>query len=69
MLKDLLKNEGENVPALAFHTMTLCDKIITIYGGLTAKDKFSGDIYFLKLTSKGFIKSEWALNKASKLIY
>jgi hypothetical protein len=66
MLKDLLNSERNTIPQLAFHTMTLCDKIITIYGGLSDKDKFNGDVYFLKLQSKSFIKSEWSKNKQSK---
>jgi hypothetical protein len=68
MLKDLLSSERKTIPQLAFHTMTLCDKIITIYGGMSEKNKISGDVYFLKLQNKSFIKSELSKNKQSKKV-
>ena len=67
MLKDILKDKESNIPQLSFHSMTLCGRIITIYGGLRSKEVYCGDLYFLKLQNKSFIKSEWSKNKQSKI--
>ena len=67
MIREFLNDEKNKIPSLAFHSMTKCDNIITIYGGATSKDKISGDIYFLKTTSKNLIKCGYDNNKESKL--
>jgi hypothetical protein len=64
MLRNFLKDSKEKTPPLAFHTMTMCENVICIYGGMTAKDEVSGDVYFIKLNGKNIIKAEYEKNKA-----
>ncbi len=49
MLSDFFNNVLTKIPYLAFQTMTQCNNIIIIYGGLTTTDKINGDVNILKL--------------------
>ena len=48
MICDFLNNVMTKIPTLSFHSMTLCNTVIVIYGGLTAGDKMVGDVHILK---------------------
>ena len=47
MICDFLNNVMTKIPTLAFHTMTLCENVIVIYGGIN-RDKIMGDVHILK---------------------
>ncbi len=66
MIRSFLKDAKDKIPPLAFHTMTDCDGLITIYGGMTGKDEIQGDVYFLKQGSKTFIHASYEKNETSK---
>jgi hypothetical protein len=69
MIKDLFKDDIEKVPIAAFHTLTLCDSIIAIYGGMTEKDTISGDINFIKVGGKNIVNCAYEKNKTSKFFF
>jgi hypothetical protein len=66
MIKELNYDKNGNVPSLAFHSMTLTQDYLIIYGGLKANKKLSGDLYFLNLDKDRFSKARWENNKTSK---
>lgn len=60
-----MKNDPKK-PYLSYHTMTLCNNIIVIYGGLISNDNISGDIVFLKYSGKSFTVASYEKNKSGK---
>jgi hypothetical protein len=66
MILDTLKTESEkNLGHLAFHTMTDCGKFYAIYGGMSRKDRISGDLYFIETNTKKIISCLYENNKDS----
>lgn len=65
MIKDFLKVEEDKIPKLAFHTLTLCGNIITIFGGMSGKNTYNGDIFFIKIGGRSIINASYEKNKTS----
>ena len=66
MIKELNYEKNGNIPCLAFHSMTLTQDYLIIYGGLKSNNESSGDLYFLNLEKQKFSKANWENNIKSK---
>lgn len=62
MIKEFIKKNEITLPALSYHTASLCNNIIIIFGGLLDKDKINSDIFILKKNAKNFTKISKNLN-------
>ena len=67
MIRDFLKNDPK-IPYLAFHTMTECNNLYVIYGGLISNDNISGDLLFMKSTGRTFTVAAYEKNKTGKTL-
>lgn len=65
MMRNLVLNEHNKVPPSAFHTMTLCDEYIVIYGGVSTNERILGDLIFLKMNRDKFLIASYENNKTN----
>ena len=68
MFRDFLKNDPK-IPFLSYHSMTLCNNLTVIYGGIISNDNINGDLIFLKSTGKTFTIASYEKNKTGNIYY
>ncbi len=65
MMRNFLKGDPK-IAFLSFHTMTMCNNLIVIYGGLISNDNINGDLIFLRLSGKTLTVVSYEKNKSSR---
>ena len=63
MIRNFIQIDSQKVPSLAFHTMTLCEENIVIYGGMNGVERIFGDLIFLKFHKDKFLVASYENNK------